>query len=343
MAIKSLVLVGGVYGDNPRSSGFVSKFQEALTRACPSYSVSGINGGSFETLVDYVALLKSSQETSVVVWMADVPNHFPKLLANFIDERPNSILIQSKNNREGKYSPHALLERANASGSELLIEFTGDSVISSNLYCRQQLTPLIGTSDILSLAFAVSKYLESMPCTSPIQGTASLSADSMSFQQKSPGEFVEIPTFGHVGSFGHTRANHIHEGIDLYAPHGTPVYAMESGIVVYVGAFTGHMAGSPWWNLTYCVMVEGSSGVINYGEIAVDSSIQEGVSVSSGQRLGSVSQVLKIDKGRPMSMLHLERYVAGTKSPVKEWQVGKDRPSSLISPLSILISAYKDF
>lgn len=154
------------------------------------------------------------------------------------------------------------------------------------------------------------------------------SNDSLSFKNMADGE-TALPLAPHPGAYGVTRANHVHEGIDFYCPAGTPVMAVEDGIVVAVLKFTGPAAGSPWWHDTDAVLVEGASGVVLYGEIAPE--VGAGDAVAAGQCLGRVVQVLREDKGRPMSMLHLEFHAAGTRD-CYEWTLDQPAPSSLRDP-----------
>lgn len=139
----------------------------------------------------------------------------------------------------------------------------------------------------------------------------------------------------HPGAFGYERANHIHEGVDLYCPEGTPVAAVEDGVVVAVIPFTGLSAEppSPWWHDTQAVLVEGESGVVVYGEVGVGTGIREGVRVAAGETIGHVRQVLVKPKSppRPMSMLHLELHRHGTRDAY-EWTRETGRPESLLDP-----------
>lgn len=158
------------------------------------------------------------------------------------------------------------------------------------------------------------------------------SDDSLSFRHMPPGA-TALPLPPHPGGYGVTRKHHCHEGVDFYCPAGTPVTAVEAGRVVAVIAFTGPAAQSPWWHDTQAVMVEGASGVVLYGEIAAD--VVVGETVEAGQRLGHVVQVLREDKGRPLSMLHLELHAAGTRD-CAEWPVGAPAPATLRDPTPFL-------
>lgn len=145
-----------------------------------------------------------------------------------------------------------------------------------------------------------------------------------------------IPTGSCPGAFGAVRKHDIHTGVDLYCPITTPVFAAEPGMVANVFRFTGESIGSPWWNETDAVMVEGPSGIILYGEIFPVVEIYQ--HVDRGQPIGFVKQVLRKDKGRPMSMLHLEFYRHGTKGPVT-WHLNTPQPEGLLDPTAYLLNA----
>ncbi|MDX2028534.1 MAG: M23 family metallopeptidase [Alphaproteobacteria bacterium] len=144
-----------------------------------------------------------------------------------------------------------------------------------------------------------------------------------------------LPLSPHPGSFGFVRKKHVHEGVDLYCPEGTPVYAVEGGIIVGCLPFTGEITRprSPWWEDSFAILVEGPSGVVVYGEI-VPLNLPEETIIQVGQTLGYVTRVLKKDKGRPRAMLHLELYETGTRD-VYEWTVatGKTPMESKPAPL----------
>lgn len=150
---------------------------------------------------------------------------------------------------------------------------------------------------------------------------------------------VQIPCGDHhPGAFGAIRKHDIHTGVDLYAPEGTPVFPMEEGVVVaIIHDFTGEWAGSPWWNETGAVMIEDGSGVWLYGEIRPSELLKVGQKVDVADTLGYVQTVLKVDKGAPMSMLHVERYTRGSRVPVSVWSLDTPQPEKLIDPTGMLI------
>lgn len=139
------------------------------------------------------------------------------------------------------------------------------------------------------------------------------------------------------GSFGYTRKNHTHEGVDLYGYEGQEVYAVEDGVVVGLEWFTGEKCAhspSPWWNNTQALLVKGASGVVLYGEISVTKSIGDTVFV--GEVIGSLVRVLKKDKGRPTTMLHIELHES---SCIKSEAWDGMKPKTLRDPTKCLESA----
>lgn len=162
------------------------------------------------------------------------------------------------------------------------------------------------------------------------------SGDSLSFKTMQEDE-TALPLPPHPGAFGVERQHHFHEGVDLYCREGTDVQAVEAGTVVAIIPFTGPKAGSGWWHDTEAVLVEGASGVVLYGEISAGG-LGLGQAVKRGETLGQVRQVLKTDKGRPMSMLHLEFHAAGTRDAF-EWTAVTGRPPSLRDPTPLLRAA----
>jgi len=166
----------------------------------------------------------------------------------------------------------------------------------------------------------------------PIKKKLILNNNSEFIVQSTYVNHTEIPLLPHPGAFGKERKNHIHEGIDLYCENGDCVYCVDDGTVINMGDFTGEKVGSPWWNDTSYVLVEHNGFILNYGEIIQRQNIFVGKKIRKGEILGEVKTVLKKDKGRPMSMLHLEMYELGTKSPVSIWKIGDLQPSNLLNP-----------
>ena len=120
-----------------------------------------------------------------------------------------------------------------------------------------------------------------------------------------------VPLNFHPGAFGFKRRVNYHPGVDLYTEHGQPVFAIEDGTVVGKGIFTGPIVGTHFWNTTFYLMVEGKSGVFNYGEI-LPPTLEIGEKVEADEIIAFVDQVLFDHKFRAdiphhsCCMLHLE-------------------------------------
>lgn len=177
-----------------------------------------------------------------------------------------------------------------------------------------------------------------MNWTSPISLRLVPETESEGFRGRAEGETGLPMGPEHPGAYGTVRRNHVHEGVDLYCPDGTPVFAVEDGTVVAVIAFTGPDAEppSPWWHDTHAILIEGESGVVVYGEVGIGTGIREGLRVQAGEPIGHVRQVLTKDKGRPMSMLHIELHSHGTRDAY-EWTLESGRPESLRDPTPFLL------
>lgn len=136
------------------------------------------------------------------------------------------------------------------------------------------------------------------------------------------------------GAFAARRKYDIHTGVDLYVPQNTKVYAGESGTVVAVEEFTGPGVETPWWNQTWAVLIEGNSGIVVYGEIKPDPNIEVGRVIYFGDKIGKVIPVLKTDKGKPMSMLHVELLERGQTASAPVWL--DEKPVGLLDPTELL-------
>lgn len=166
--------------------------------------------------------------------------------------------------------------------------------------------------------------------------------DSYSFLDIDLEREVELPIYPHVGSYGIRRRHDHHKGVDLYAPEGTDVFAVENGIVKEICPFTGEIAGYPWWNNTYGVYIQGESGICVYGEVD-NVQVQEGDRVYAGDKIAKVKTVLKVDKGRPMSMLHFELHDRDHLH-TKQWTIDQTNASlGLIDPTPYLERSYKHY
>lgn len=146
----------------------------------------------------------------------------------------------------------------------------------------------------------------------------------------------EIPTGDHPGAFGYVRKNHIHEGIDLYASKTALVTAIASGTIISIYQFTGEAVGMPWWHDTWAIAVADQNGTWVYGEVQQPCAYKVGDTVQAGQYIAQLKQVLKVDKGRPMTMLHLERWKKHAAPHTFLWQLNQQQPEFLLDPTPLL-------
>ena len=151
-----------------------------------------------------------------------------------------------------------------------------------------------------------------------------------------------LPKFYEPGAFGAIRRFDIHEGVDIYTYANAPVYAVEDGVVTATYVFTGKKAKCEWWNETWCVKVEGKSGVITYGELSKPT-IEVGEDVLGGVTIvGRVTPVLKPEKYRPdirnhsVAMLHLE--LRTETCHLDGWKLSGQRDRKLLDPTPYLKS-----
>lgn len=153
-----------------------------------------------------------------------------------------------------------------------------------------------------------------------------------------------IPINHHPGAFGFHRRQNFHTGVDLYTKDHALVHAVEAGTVVHIDKFTGPSVGHEWWEETWGLMIEGASGVVNYGEMnSPPSWVNLGTKVQKGQYIGNVKRVLFPNKLRPdipghsCSMLHIELYKHGARD-FADWHNPSKNPD-LLDPTPYLMEA----
>lgn len=139
------------------------------------------------------------------------------------------------------------------------------------------------------------------------------------------------------GSFGYVRKYDVHTGVDIYLPEGTPVFALEEGVVVWSGQFTGAAVDSAWWDDTWAVAIQSQNRILVYGELYRHEIPQVGSRIGGNWLIGYVKKVSRVPKGRPMSMLHIEEYdqTIPFVEPVV-WNKGEPMPEGLCNPTPFL-------
>ncbi|MDE2037809.1 MAG: M23 family metallopeptidase [Patescibacteria group bacterium] len=138
--------------------------------------------------------------------------------------------------------------------------------------------------------------------------------------------------FGSVRSYKKGAGKHA--GIDIYAPVGSKVLAIESGRVVHVSEFTG-APWSPQWRRTWYVMIEHKDGRVSaYGELRKPR-LRNGREIKLGQIVGYTAKVIFGPMDIDSSMLHFELHRKGSRLS-QDW-IGK-RPERFIDPTRYLRS-----
>ena len=127
-----LLMVGGVFDDQGgRASGYAKKLFAEIGLHW-SGEVEVVNGGAFKDLESRAG---QAGKSDALVWLADVPNDKPKLVAKLRQASPELVLCIGKNNRAGKYLPSQLSARMAAAGAFLMLEFVsaGEEGVGANL------------------------------------------------------------------------------------------------------------------------------------------------------------------------------------------------------------------
>lgn len=98
-----------------------------------------------------------------------------------------------------------------------------------------------------------------------------------------------------------------HAGCDLYAPIGTPVFAVADGIV---------LAAYEFYLSSWAVEVDHGDFVVRYGEVQrkLGPGIKKGAKIRAGDLIGAVGAL----KGLKLSMLHFEMYSGKAKGPLTD-------------------------
>ncbi len=167
---------------------------------------------------------------------------------------------------------------------------------------------------------------------------------------------TKVPLEGR-GSFWEDRGDRRHCGVDLYAPHGSDVYAVEDGRVLDTGIMTSPDV-MPYWNITYYAFIRHGTLVARYGELH-DVTVAPGDETRGGDVIGHVGTVLnsravtdeapayiqQLSARDAVSMLHFELYRTVPEENAAylggNW-FGDYQPGSLVDPTEYLKQAAHD-
>ncbi len=161
-----------------------------------------------------------------------------------------------------------------------------------------------------------------------------------------------LPSNGEMGCFWEFRDDRFHCGVDIYAPVGSPVSAIEDGIVLDMGLFTSPKFDH-YLEVSFHVLIAHSSGIVaRYAQL--DSAILEcDDCIRQGQFIANTCRVLnlpQIDEHSPryiqklkqknnLAMLHLEMF-SSYPICIPKYYAGntfqKRKPCCLLDPMQFL-------
>jgi len=129
----------------------------------------------------------------------------------------------------------------------------------------------------------------------------------------SPTAPVVAPTFSHIAAQGRISslygerpsrpggAPKFHHGVDIAAPEGTPVYAVEAGRVTH--ASSGYDGHSAWGNT---IVVDHGDGRESFYAHLADFDVSVGDRVEAGQQIGGVGQTGRVTGPHVHVEVHLD-------------------------------------
>ena len=137
-----------------------------------------------------------------------------------------------------------------------------------------------------------------------------------------------IPQPGEPGSFWEDRGDRHHAGVDLYAPVGSPVLAIQASRILRISVHTSPGI-LPFWNTTYAIVLQLPSGItLRYAELGEISVSVEQV-VTCGQVLGHVGQVLLPNRIIPTDpqyihlLKELQSFIHASSGSLCQTSIGK--------------------
>jgi murein DD-endopeptidase MepM/ murein hydrolase activator NlpD len=124
-------------------------------------------------------------------------------------------------------------------------------------------------------------------------------------------------------SFGAPRdgGSRKHAGCDLYAPVGTPIFAVADGTVTQFREF---------YRDTFALVVDHGDFIVRYGEVleGLPKGVKVGAKVKKGQRIASVGKLT----GIAASMIHFEMYTGKGRGELTQPRGPFRRRSDLMDP-----------
>ncbi len=147
----------------------------------------------------------------------------------------------------------------------------------------------------------------------------------------------------YTNDWGAPRSQGTHEGTDIYAPEGTPIYSMTSGTIT-----TAYGSNEAGWNTLggYTVMVRADrdSGAVRrgdrlyYAHMSEPSPLENGTRIEAGDRIGTVGRTAGENPGTIAHFpphLHLGWY-GGFGGMLGEGRKAETSGSGAINPYPML-------
>lgn len=165
-----ILLVGGTFattknedGTYGKASGLINKIANAMYTYNAANSkfetIDVLNGGNYDALN---AILDSTPNYDMVFWFANIDNNLPKI-RDVKAVAPKTLLITSKRNDNNKYTFQELVQRALASKSNLVFEFSKQPL---GMPARVALNAVYGANPDLGLAEKAQKTIQE--ATNPV-------------------------------------------------------------------------------------------------------------------------------------------------------------------------------
>lgn len=129
------------------------------------------------------------------------------------------------------------------------------------------------------------------------------------------------------GFFWEDRGDRFHCGIDIYAPEGSGVLAIEGGRVLDVGVFTSN-GKVPYWNKTWYVLIQNQSGTIGkYAELR-EATVKVHDRVLAGDLIGLVGSVLNPDRVSAEAPAYIRDLVRASRNSMLHFELYRDHPGT---------------
>ena len=137
----------------------------------------------------------------------------------------------------------------------------------------------------------------------------------------------KLPEKGAPGSFWENREDRHHCGVDIYAPKGSKVCAVEAGEVIDIGQFTSPET-IPYWNVTYYILIQLRNGwVSKYAELG-QVLVKAGQKVKAGQVIALVGSVLNPERITEKSPPYIQRLRENGNQSMLHFELYQERPTS---------------